>query len=125
MNLTELAPDPNVRTTRVKQFSGRISSLKYLCHDTIELIIKREDDGQFFHPVAGQFCTLRVPGTDLVRAYSLSRDPHRENKCELSFVIRLLANGVFSEWLIAENRLDHPIEISGPIGNFVLDSTPS
>ena len=125
MNFAELTPDPNVRTPRVKQFGGRISRLNYLCHDTIELIIKRDDIGQFFHPVAGQFCTLRVPGTDLVRAYSLSRDPQRENKYELSFVIRLLTDGAFSQWLIAEDRINNPIEISGPIGNFVLDDTQS
>ena len=118
-------PDPNVRTTRVKRIKGRISRMKYLCHDTIELIITRDNEEQFFHPVAGQFCTLRIPGTELVRAYSLSRDPQRENKNELSFVIRLLPDGEFSQWLISEDRINHAVDVSGPLGTFVLDHTES
>ena len=74
------------------------------------------------HAYAGQFCTIRVPEISLTRAYSLSRAPQAEQDKEHSFIIRLLPGGAFSEWLTAASRVGRIVELSGPLGNFMLDS---
>ena len=128
MNVAKLissrpVPDAAIRTPRVKTRRARVSRVKYLSHDTIELVVTADDANQAWYAQAGQFCTLSIPETRLTRAYSLARAPRAEHENEFTFIIRLIPDGEFSRWLRAGDRLGHVIYLSGPLGNFVLDDS--
>ena len=116
------APDASIRTSRTKRQRARIDRIKQLSHDTVELVLKAVFDAQAIHAKAGQFCTIRIPETKLMRAYSLARAPDAERANEYTFIIRLIAGGEFSEWLACD-RVGHVVELSGPLGNFILDDS--
>ena len=74
----DISPDPAIRNPRVKRFPARISQINQLSHDTVEVILTLDKTADLLHAYAGQFCTIRVPETDVIRAYSLSRAPQAE-----------------------------------------------
>lgn len=64
--------------------------------------------------VAGQFVNVVVPGTDLVRTYSMangSTDPHR-----IELICKLLPGGAFSDFLRGNPLPGTAIGLSGPYG---------
>ncbi len=72
---------------------------------------------------AGQYATLMPDYLDKPRSYSFARAPECEKPGEYTFFIRLLHGGLFSGWLFEEDRTNHPLTISGPLGNFGLDAS--
>ncbi|WP_298281701.1 2Fe-2S iron-sulfur cluster binding domain-containing protein [Acidocella sp.] len=69
--------------------------------------------------VPGQFFEMRLPGTEVRRAYSLANLPNWDGRLE--FIIRLVPGGRFSGWLGAEARVGQVLELRGPMGHFALD----
>ncbi|MGQ0843957.1 MAG: 2Fe-2S iron-sulfur cluster-binding protein [Sporichthyaceae bacterium] len=64
--------------------------------------------------VAGQFVNVVVPGTDLVRTYSMangSADPHR-----VELICKLLPGGAFSDFLRGGPEPGTAVGLSGPFG---------
>lgn len=119
------APDPSVRTPRVKTVSADIVDINFLTHDTVALVVEQYASDQLINPQAGQFCTIQAPGLSRSRAYSLARAPLAENPGELTFLVKLIGDGEFSQWLKSEQRIGSTMEVSGPLGKFVLDSSDS
>lgn len=124
-NLAASAPNPDIRTTRVKFFRMHIVKAEPLTHDTLALVLSHKADNGILHAQAGQFCTIKVPDLERARAYSLARAPAAERPGEHTFFVRLIADGEFSQWLSAENREGYEVEVSGPLGQFTLDTSDS
>ena len=55
-------PQPNreIQTLRVGYREGRVKSMRNLTHDTYELVVQCDNEGQIGE--AGQFWTIRIPG---------------------------------------------------------------
>ena len=97
--------------------------MRSLTHDTYEIVVRRIRDTEPFFARAGQFATLKFPGIDKPRPYSLAAAPESERPGEHTFFIRLAFDGEVSAWLAAADRTGEPVEIGGPFGTFGLDAS--
>ena len=97
--------------------------MRPLTHDTFEVIVRCAPDSPTIFARAGQFLTLKFPGGDKPRPYSLARAPEAERPGEHTFFIRLVPDGEVSGWLAAGDRTGERLEISGPLGAFGLDDS--
>ena len=66
----------------------------------------------------GQYVHLSVPGTDEQRSYSFANPPHMTD-C-FSFYIKVLEQGVMSEYVSDRASVGDEITMSGPFGRFYL-----
>lgn len=69
-----------------------------------------------FHP--GQYVNIKVPGTGELRSYSMANAPAPSN--ELEFHIRVLPEGVMSNFVKKPHIVGETVEIAGPKGVFYL-----
>ena len=118
-------PSAKILRPRVNKEWAKISRISHLSHDTIELVLSSPTDQTRLRAKAGQFCTIKVPGIERPRAYSLARAPEVQDPGQYTFLIRLLADGELSQWLLNGDRVGETIELAGPLGNFVLDDNNS
>lgn len=66
----------------------------------------------------GQYARLKVPGTEAWRAYSFANRPTPAN--QLQFLVRLLPQGVMSDFLRKHCVAGQPLELEAPLGSFYL-----
>lgn len=66
--------------------------------------------------LAGQYVNLRLDGMDAVRSYSICEPPAAGGRKELSFLIRRLPGGQFSERLFGSASPGTRIHLHGPFG---------
>lgn len=114
-------PDPGLRNSRVKQKRGVISRIRNLTHDTYEVVVEYENDGDPFGFQAGQYAVLSHKAISKPRSYSLAKAPEAERPFELTFFIRYVPGGEFTTWLTTADRTGEPLTVSGPMGKFLLD----
>lgn len=116
--LTELElPDPGAELPPVQQVQGSIVATTALTHDIRKVSVRTE---QPVHYVAGQYATLFAPGLARGRHYSFADAPQREGRRELTFFIRKVPGGAFTDALFS-GRLDgQPLRIEAPQGGFHL-----
>jgi benzoate/toluate 1,2-dioxygenase reductase subunit len=106
-------------TTKVHAF---INAVEHLASDVVRLELELADgDWMDFKP--GQFIQLEIPGTGQSRSYSIASTPAELPKIEL--LIRLLADGLTSNWLRSEAKPDDAVALEGPYGSFFLRPAPS
>ena len=115
-------PQPNreIQTLRVGYQEGRVKSMRNLTHDTYEIVVQCDHEGQIGE--AGQFWTIRVSraSANHVRI-PFARAPESENPGEHTFYIRLVPGGELSAWLAEGDRAGEEVTLSGPLGKFKLD----
>ena len=75
-------------------------------------------EGDWFDFRPGQFVQLNVPGSDAWRSYSIASTVDDLPSIEL--LIRLLPEGLTSEWLRNRAKVDDVVTLQGPFGNFFL-----
>lgn len=115
------SPDPSLRNSRVKTKRGFINRIRNLTHDTYEVVIEYQNDGEPFGFQAGQYAVLSHKSIRKPRSYSLAKAPEAERPFELTFFIRYVPGGEFTTWLTNGDRVGEPITIMGPMGKFLLD----
>ncbi len=106
----------------VKEYSGRVTSIKDLTHDIKELSISLDDPDQIDF-TAGQFVQIKAPEYELTdepvyRAYSIASDPRQRNSIELE--IRLVPNGICTTYVHKYLKEGDDILFNGPYGEFNL-----
>lgn len=112
-----LAYDSALGERRVVHAHTFVNTVERVAADVVRLELELADgDWIDFRP--GQFIQVKVPGTDHTRSYSLATTPAELPRLEL--LIRLLPNGVMSQWLVDRAKRDDVLEISGPYGAFFL-----
>lgn len=90
---------------------GRIDLVRQLTHDVIHFEI------ELSHPMTfegGQFVTIKAPGLDGRRAYSMVNFGQELDR--LSFVVKRKPGGGFSEWLFDGDASGSELGIMGPLG---------
>lgn len=90
---------------------GVIIAKEYLNKNVLRLLVKTITPFDYH---AGQYVTL-WKDDKTARSYSIANIPNPENILE--FHIKILENGVMSQWLAQENVLGHAIDIQGPVGD--------
>lgn len=105
------------RGDRLVETRGTIVSQKPLTHDIVELKVALDDPMSF---KAGQYAEIRLEEFSLSRNYSFAFAPKGQDASELTFHVRKVPGGRFTEWLFAENRAESRLSMSGPYGDFYL-----
>ncbi len=91
----------------------RVETIEELTHDIRRLVLS----GPELKYKPGQYCDLKIPGTEDVRSFSMANLP-----CgELEFMIKIYPDGKFSS-LLSGGTLEegHELEVTGPYGVFTL-----
>lgn len=100
-----------------EKFSGKIVSREALTHDIVRLSVKLDRPMKY---VAGQYANLGYAGLPIARNYSFADGPDRDGLNPISFFIRKVPNGAFTEALFSGKLDELPLEVEGPHGNFHL-----
>lgn len=111
--------DETEETVRVTSHEGVIHRVTPLTHDIVELVIKANDDFPRT-ALAGQYAEVDTGGIGNPRSYSFAKTPENEGNREVTFFIRRVPGGEFTEWLFAEDRSGEAAVITGPYGSFWL-----
>ena len=107
-----------VSLAKSRKLLGKIARVSVLTHDILEVGI--ELDGELNDYLPGQYAEITVPGViDKPRTYSFSRSPTHEKPNEVSFFIRRVPNGEFTEWLNGENRVRTPRDLGRSARNLL------
>ena len=106
----------DVCKTQQASFEAAISAVRQLSDSTIALSIKGEELSKLaFLP--GQYVNLKVPGSELSRAYSFSS---LQKDGEVSFLIRNVPGGLMSSFLTGLAKAGDSMTLAGPLGSFYL-----
>lgn len=97
------------------RFNMLVDAIEPAAEDVVKLKARAPKKlGFTFEP--GQYLKMLVPGTDEWRCYSMSTEPGQLNRME--FLIRLLPDGLMSNYLREHARPGNLIEVEGPKGEF-------
>ena len=91
---------------------GRVSAMKSLTHDVIEVDILLTAPIEFD---AGQFVLVRAPGIAGSRGWSMVN--YERAARSLRFVVRKKPGGGISEWLFEQSRIGGDVDVFGPLGS--------
>ena len=95
------------------EYETRIEINEPLTKDIRRLRLRIVDeDGMKFN--AGQFANIQIPGTQLLRPYSMANSPKEKNIME--FVIKVFPGGKFSQQLENGLKAGDNLQVHGPYG---------
>lgn len=100
-----------------QDYAGTLTDTVDLTHD-IKRITLQLDRPLIFD--AGQYAQLAVPDVWGARAYSFAIPPVAHGNPQVSFFVRRIPGGVFTDWLFSEDRRGQSFKVHGPSGNFWL-----
>ncbi len=97
----------------LKTEAMRVETIEALTHDIHRLVLSGSEIQ--FKP--GQYCDIKIPGSEDVRSFSMANLPGDQ----LEFMIKVYPDGKFSS-LLSGNELQegHELEVTGPYGVFTL-----
>ncbi len=101
---------------RIVGGTATVVSLEHLSETTVLLGLDISDLPEPIAFKAGQFAQLRVPGCDVWRSYSFAHAP--APGAAIQFLIRLLPDGLMSEYLRTRARPGDRIGLRAPKGTF-------
>jgi toluene methyl-monooxygenase electron transfer component len=98
--------------------AGTIAQMLPLTHDITEVRVALAEAVSY---QAGQYARLAVRGVaaleDVARNYSFARASQGETR-EVSFFIRHVPGGAFTDWLFGADRTGAALELTAPFGDF-------
>ena len=98
-------------------FTGTLLAADDLTHDIKRVTLALDRPLEFD---AGQYAQLSVPSVYGARAYSFAMPPATDGNRAVSFFIRRVPGGVFTEALFAGELAHERFKVHGPAGNFWL-----
>jgi propane monooxygenase reductase component len=102
----------------IETFQTTIEEIEPLTHDIRRLVLKPVASEKKLRFNAGQYASIRIPGTEEYRAYSMANTPR--NIDYLEFIIKVFPGGRFSGLLDGGFTIGQTVEIKGPYGVFML-----
>lgn len=94
-----------------------VTKIELVSADKAILHIRLNNYDQQLDYLPGQYARLKIPGTDIWRAYSFANNPNPENN--LQFVIKLIPDGQMGKFL-QSCQVGQDIELEAPLGSFYL-----
>ncbi|MDX2425607.1 MAG: 2Fe-2S iron-sulfur cluster binding domain-containing protein [Cycloclasticus sp.] len=113
----ELEVDINQPSQSVEVFKGVIKDTQMLTHDIMQVNVELDRPISF---TAGQFADIGLEGFARHRSYSFAGAPEAGGQNALSFHVRSVPGGSYTEWLFAQERKNEAFELHGPSGSFWL-----
>jgi len=99
------------------EYRAKVIHTKDLTYDTKLVRFKLIEPKEIsFKP--GQFCQLKVPGLDVIRAYSIASDAKVKDTVE--FIVRLVPKGKATTFVHKAMLSGDEIILTGPYGDFYL-----
>ena len=116
------------KTVGITTCQGNVNETRKLTHDILELKVKinkclmrSADPRDLCAPyAAGQYAEISVPGIEKPRSYSFASAPDDNGQQMLTFFIRHVEGGAFTDWLFEGDRVGSNVTINGPYGSFWL-----
>jgi len=102
----------------IETFPTTIEAIEALTHDIKRLVLKLVDPSRRLKFSAGQYASIRIPGSEEYRAYSMANTPRTTDRLE--FMIKVFPGGMFSGLLDGGFTIGQELEIMGPYGVFML-----
>jgi p-cymene monooxygenase electron transfer component len=99
-----------------EQFNGQILRIEDLTHDIKAVTISVDRPINY---VAGQYADICLDGLP-ARSYSFATAPDRGGRKEITFYIRKVPGGLFTEKLFSGQILSNEVGVDGPHGTFYL-----
>ena len=99
--------------------SAKLTKMQPLTHDILQITVSC-DEALPPTTLAGQYAEVRHKNFKHPRSYSFAKAPANEDPNEVTFFVRHVPGGNFTDWLFAEDRTGAEFEISAPYGNFWL-----
>ncbi len=100
-----------------EDFTGQITSTEDLTHDIRRVTIALDRPIQFD---AGQYAQISIDEIFGARSYSFAVPPGDSGLTTLSFFIRHVPGGMFTDLLFNDELTDKTLRVHGPSGNFWL-----
>ncbi|WP_166363521.1 anthranilate 1,2-dioxygenase electron transfer component AntC [Pseudomonas akapageensis] len=97
---------------------GVVTNIELVSRSTAILHLDASANAQQLDFLPGQYARLKVPETSQWRSYSFANRPNSRN--QLQFLIRLLPDGVMSNFLREQCQPGMTIELEAPLGSFYL-----
>lgn len=91
-----------------------ITAVEFVSSEIVKLKAKILD-GSAINFLPGQYAHIEIPGSGLTRSYSFNCLPDTN---EMEFLIRLLPDGLMSNYLREGAQVGEKLSITGPIGSF-------
>lgn len=118
----EVELDAAAPQAAVARYEGRLEKVAALTHDIAALTVRVP--GLERAGVAGQYAELSYPGLSAPRSYSFAKAPANERPEELTFYVRKVPGGEFTEWLFAADRAGAELSVALPYGGFRYHPDP-
>lgn len=100
------------------KISTTVTQVELVSETTAILHVDASHYSQQLQYLPGQYARLHIPNTDEWRSYSFANRPNANN--QLQFLIRLLPNGVMSDYLRDRCQAGQTIVMEAPLGSFYL-----
>lgn len=117
--VVEVALEEEVKKVEIYSHEGAIDRVQPLTQDIVALVIKTQDNLPRT-ALAGQYAEIQTSSIEKPRSYSFAKAPEDEAEGEVTFFVRLVPGGEFTEWLFAQDRIGEPMTVTGPYGSFWL-----
>ena len=102
-----------------EEHQGVLSAIRPLTHDIFEIKVSCDKPWPT-GMLAGQYAEIGYKGLSAPRSYSFAKPPENEKSGDLSFYIRHVPGGEFTDWLFAKDRTGTSLNIAAPYGRFHL-----
>ena len=100
-----------------EHYESNVEEIEWVSNDVVRLKLALPED-DWFDFESGQFMQVRIPGTDVWRSYSMASGVRDMPNIDL--YIRILPDGVMSNYLKSEAELGDLVELEAPFGSFRL-----
>lgn len=100
------------------KISATVTKVELVSESTAILHVDASSHAQQLQFLPGQYARLQIPDTNEWRSYSFANRPNADN--QLQFLIRLLPQGVMSDYLRERCQVGQTIMMEAPLGSFYL-----
>ena len=97
-------------------YTSTITAVNYLSAEIVQLKVQLPEAKQIEF-LAGQYANIEVPGSEETRSYSFT---NKSNENELEFLIRLIPDGLMSNFLRDVAKVGKTLNITAPICSFYV-----
>lgn len=107
----------DVETIDPETFEGQVKSVESMTHDIVKLTLAL--DGPV-HYLAGQYANITAASVGRERHYSFAEPPMRQGRSKVTFFIRKVPGGAFTDALFADQLQNDTFTVVAPKGQFHL-----
>jgi NAD(P)H-flavin reductase len=113
----ELEADAHAPNQALETYNGKITATNMLTHDIAEVTVELDRPISY---TAGQYADIGLEGFNRHRSYSFAAAPVQGGQTSLTFHVRNVPGGSYTEWLFEKDRVGEAFELHGPSGAFWL-----